>query len=713
MRAISVGCLLCLAYVLPAARGAELDRIDRMVAAAVVPVKGGAASGYGLVCSTGALVAVPAALLGEQQKPVFSAGGQSYTPTETHTDPRGYALCHVPLDPAYTAALGSTDMVPAGAVVRVLRPDGDGFARVECKVVSNDSRRVGRIRFRVIELDLPPLGLPLGLPVYLPSDGRVVGLLGVQGEIASGLGSQASAVDVVAGLIFGAGLQIKLNPFTESGGVVDAEGRLVERFVSRWLFPASTGTISADLRRSGMFWQKAYGRFPDQLSQPVVDQGHAFFGDCYGQVYSLDLAQQRRSWISSASEYWIRHPPLVGADTVCVVGGLLWPARKSSAQNLLLQREMFSLHDALGGPLMEISQLWRKRYGGSLWANSDPWLLFALYGAGAVVGLERSTGRARWGLPVSFCDRLLELDDCVIFAGLGLRGRVAMADGKLLWASGDGYAKSDREHNTWWHAIAVDSKRLLCLAVPLRYTDDGTVTRTTGGARIYNDPTSPMWQFFGVRVEMDTVTETLNARLVTDGPCMVVECDPQSGAKRREWNLTAAGFPAKSKEHPLVTHTVLEAPGTPQEVLYAVVGKVLTRFVPATGACTVLRDLSDDPDATSFATQLTVRDNVVYVGTTRRELLALDAITGKPVWPKTPVLRGWVGSPLVLGGVVYVGTADGYLHAFATADGRELWWYEVGGRVVGQPVPVQEGDRDLLYCTLDNGNFVSVELPTL
>ena len=61
------------------------------------------------------------------------------------------------------------------------------------------------------------------------------------------------------------------------------------------------------------------------------------------------------------------------------------------------------------------------------------------------------------------------------------------------------------------------------------------------------------------------------------------------------------------------------------------------------------------------------------------------------------------GSPVVVGGRVFVGSADGRLYALDLSSGQQVWSYEAGGSILASPavaagrlvIGTDDGD---LYC---------------
>jgi outer membrane protein assembly factor BamB len=99
-----------------------------------------------------------------------------------------------------------------------------------------------------------------------------------------------------------------------------------------------------------------------------------------------------------------------------------------------------------------------------------------------------------------------------------------------------------------------------------------------------------------------------------------------------------------------------------------------------------------------------IAGGVVFVGTQKGELIALDLQSGAVRWKYAAAKEG-IGesSPTVANGVVYVGDLGGVLHAVGARDGRPLWTFKTGSEIKSSPVIA--GDRVLigsydqhLYC---------------
>jgi outer membrane protein assembly factor BamB len=73
-----------------------------------------------------------------------------------------------------------------------------------------------------------------------------------------------------------------------------------------------------------------------------------------------------------------------------------------------------------------------------------------------------------------------------------------------------------------------------------------------------------------------------------------------------------------------------------------------------------------------------VSQGVVYVGSADGYMYALDAGSGKTIWRFATGSRV-VSSPAVSAGVVYFGSYDGNFYALNAADGKRLWKFKTGG----------------------------------
>lgn len=71
-----------------------------------------------------------------------------------------------------------------------------------------------------------------------------------------------------------------------------------------------------------------------------------------------------------------------------------------------------------------------------------------------------------------------------------------------------------------------------------------------------------------------------------------------------------------------------------------------------------------------------------YMGALR----AYDPKTNKIVWEQKNPAPLWSGALVTAGGLVFIGTPEGYLKAYDMDTGEELWKYQTGSGVIGSPI---------------------------
>ena len=79
--------------------------------------------------------------------------------------------------------------------------------------------------------------------------------------------------------------------------------------------------------------------------------------------------------------------------------------------------------------------------------------------------------------------------------------------------------------------------------------------------------------------------------------------------------------------------------------------------------------------------------SLVFVGSTRGELHAVDAATGRVVW-KTRLSGAIRGGATVAGGTVYIGSWDGTVHALDARTAKRKWAFKTGRMVFASPAVV-------------------------
>ena len=98
----------------------------------------------------------------------------------------------------------------------------------------------------------------------------------------------------------------------------------------------------------------------------------------------------------------------------------------------------------------------------------------------------------------------------------------------------------------------------------------------------------------------------------------------------------------------------------------------------------------------------------LYIGSTDKNLYALNANTGTLVWKYT-MGQQILSSPAVINGVVYVGSLDNNLYALDAATGALLWKYAAGGGIASSPAIVNGvvyvgcRDKDIYALNAANG----------
>ncbi|WP_020649774.1 methanol/ethanol family PQQ-dependent dehydrogenase [Solimonas variicoloris] len=79
-----------------------------------------------------------------------------------------------------------------------------------------------------------------------------------------------------------------------------------------------------------------------------------------------------------------------------------------------------------------------------------------------------------------------------------------------------------------------------------------------------------------------------------------------------------------------------------------------------------------------------------YIGALR----AMDPATGKIVWEYKNPAPLWGGVMTTAGNLVFTGTPEGYFKALDARSGKELWQFQTGSGVVGQPITwEQDGEQ--------------------
>src|SRR4030095_2340421 len=85
----------------------------------------------------------------------------------------------------------------------------------------------------------------------------------------------------------------------------------------------------------------------------------------------------------------------------------------------------------------------------------------------------------------------------------------------------------------------------------------------------------------------------------------------------------------------------------------------------------------------SIESSAAIVDGVVYVGSAKGELLAIDLHSGTMRWKYATGEGGFIGesSPAVGGDAVFVGDLAGVVHAVRVRDGQKVWTFKTGGEI--------------------------------
>jgi len=105
-----------------------------------------------------------------------------------------------------------------------------------------------------------------------------------------------------------------------------------------------------------------------------------------------------------------------------------------------------------------------------------------------------------------------------------------------------------------------------------------------------------------------------------------------------------------------------------------------------------------------------VAGGILYVGSADGNLYAIDTATGKLAWDRPLYESGddiWA-TPLVDDGVVYIGSFDRNLYALNATDGTMLWAFEAKGAIVATPLIYS----DTIYIGSFDREFYAIDAST-
>jgi outer membrane protein assembly factor BamB len=102
-----------------------------------------------------------------------------------------------------------------------------------------------------------------------------------------------------------------------------------------------------------------------------------------------------------------------------------------------------------------------------------------------------------------------------------------------------------------------------------------------------------------------------------------------------------------------------------------------------------------------------VVDGVVYVGSYDHKLYALDASNGEVIW-KYKTQGRVVSRPTVAGGKVYVGSEDHRIYALDASNGNQIWNYTTGYYVDSDPTVL----NGTVYVGSEDGKVYALDAET-
>jgi outer membrane protein assembly factor BamB len=98
-----------------------------------------------------------------------------------------------------------------------------------------------------------------------------------------------------------------------------------------------------------------------------------------------------------------------------------------------------------------------------------------------------------------------------------------------------------------------------------------------------------------------------------------------------------------------------------------------------------------------------IAHNTVYVATTQKHIVALDAATGAERW-HTTLGSAITAAPTVAALTVLVGTSEGSVFGLEAHSGAVLWEFKTAGRISGSPIVAGE----TLYVVSDDGTLYAL-----
>ena len=93
-------------------------------------------------------------------------------------------------------------------------------------------------------------------------------------------------------------------------------------------------------------------------------------------------------------------------------------------------------------------------------------------------------------------------------------------------------------------------------------------------------------------------------------------------------------------------------------------------------------------------------------------LRAIDPLTGKTKWKVGETAANWGGTMVTAGDVVFTGTFTGQFKAYDANSGKELWSFQTGSGIIGQPMTWEQDGTQYVSISVGIGgayrNFIPV-----
>jgi len=94
-------------------------------------------------------------------------------------------------------------------------------------------------------------------------------------------------------------------------------------------------------------------------------------------------------------------------------------------------------------------------------------------------------------------------------------------------------------------------------------------------------------------------------------------------------------------------------------------------------------------------------------------LRAIDPVTGSTKWKVASDVGNWGGTITTGGGLVFTGALTGEFRAFDADNGKQLWQFQTGSGIIGQPVTWQQDGRQYVSVASGIGGAFAIFIPIL